>query len=375
MAYPVSRKLTRMSGSYGPRQPIRLPDGSLTPAWHGGVDFTPLRSGSRLPVYAVGAGTVVIADRTTSPSDFSGMDIGIRLADRSIWWYGHLSRVDVNVGQRVRDGQQIGLMGATGRVTGVHLHLERHWPALNVETDPWPYIEHELWVLYVIAIAPTILISTYVDVLDPMHAVGMSFGFAVAFSSVVLLAKRTTPARPLVRRISHTSFWLVISGFSLFVYGYLALTAGLSLRFLSIFEVYDVREDYAEVLAGAGLLGYLVSPQANVVNPIIMAAGIYSRRWWLVGLGVIGQLVLYSGTGLKSILFSMLAVVILAFIFRANLRPRGILLLGGASGLIAVTAWVNIVQGSVVWSSLFARRFLITPARLSSHYVEFYSAN
>ena len=26
---------------------------------------------------------------------------------------------------------------------GVHLHLERHWPALNVETDPWPYIKDE----------------------------------------------------------------------------------------------------------------------------------------------------------------------------------------------------------------------------------------
>jgi murein DD-endopeptidase MepM/ murein hydrolase activator NlpD len=36
--------------------------------------------------------------------------------------YAHLSKIEVNVGQQIEKGQQIGLTGASGRVSGPHLH-------------------------------------------------------------------------------------------------------------------------------------------------------------------------------------------------------------------------------------------------------------
>ncbi len=46
----------------------------------------------------------------------------------------HLSRLDVSVGQRVEKGQAIGLVGATGRATGPHMHWGMNW--FGVRVDP-----------------------------------------------------------------------------------------------------------------------------------------------------------------------------------------------------------------------------------------------
>ena len=232
-----------------------------------------------------------------------------------------------------------------------------------------------LWILYVVTVAPTILMSSYIGILDPGPAMITSAGIGAAFIVVCLGVRRQKPTRPLFNRLSLTSFWLVIGAFTLFVYVYLALTAGLSLRFIAILDVYDVREDYSETLGGAALLGYLVSTQANVINPLIFARGIYSRKVFPIAVAVLGQLVLYSGTGFKTIVFSIPSLLLVAWLFRANLRPRGVLFLGGAAGVILVAATLDELTDGIIWSSLFARRFLITPAMLSAYYVDFYGTN
>lgn len=51
----------------------------------------------------------------------------------------HLSRIDVVVGQRVERGERLGLVGATGRATGPHMHWGMNW--FDVRVDPQPLLD------------------------------------------------------------------------------------------------------------------------------------------------------------------------------------------------------------------------------------------
>ncbi len=82
---------------------------------HGGADFA---SPTGTPVLTPGGGTVVLAAPLYFTGDTVVVDHGVGL----ISLFAHLSRIDVNVGQQVERGTPVGLVGATGRVTGPHLH-------------------------------------------------------------------------------------------------------------------------------------------------------------------------------------------------------------------------------------------------------------
>ncbi|MFF8731140.1 M23 family metallopeptidase [Streptomyces sp. NPDC015171] len=101
---------------------------------HTGIDF---HAASGTSVHAVGAGTVV----STGWGGAYGNQIVIRMADGMYTQYGHLSSIGVTVGQKILPGQQIGLSGATGNVTGPHLHFEaRTTPDYGSDIDPVAYL-------------------------------------------------------------------------------------------------------------------------------------------------------------------------------------------------------------------------------------------
>lgn len=101
---------------------------------HTGVDF---HAASGTAVLAVGSGTVVEAGWGGA----YGNNIVIKMNDGTYTQYGHLSSIAVSVGQTVTPGQQIGLSGATGNVTGAHLHFEARTTAeYGSDIDPVAYL-------------------------------------------------------------------------------------------------------------------------------------------------------------------------------------------------------------------------------------------
>ena len=87
---------------------------------HKGMDF---RAAMGTPVRAGNSGTVVLARPLYYEGGCVVIDHGLGLFTISM----HLSRIDAHEGQHVSQGDRIGLSGATGRVTGPHLHWAVRW--------------------------------------------------------------------------------------------------------------------------------------------------------------------------------------------------------------------------------------------------------
>ena len=87
------------------------------PAWHAGVDFAG-KLGS--DVIAVASGVVVYSGRKDGYGNLVEIDHGNGVTTR----YGHHDELKVQVGDFVKQGDVIGLMGNSGRSTGPHVHLE-----------------------------------------------------------------------------------------------------------------------------------------------------------------------------------------------------------------------------------------------------------
>lgn len=111
LASPLA--FSRVTSSYGPR---------IHPVFgvqkdHKGTDYG---APAGTPVRTVADGVVSFAGRQGGYGNY----VVIRHPDNAATAYAHLQRIEVRVGQRVRQGQNIGAVGSTGTATGPNLHFE-----------------------------------------------------------------------------------------------------------------------------------------------------------------------------------------------------------------------------------------------------------
>ncbi|GAC1310598.1 MAG: M23 family metallopeptidase [Acidimicrobiales bacterium] len=98
---------------------------------HPGIDFG---ATTGTPIHAAGEGTVVYAGPEAGYGNYTCIDHGHHVAT----CYAHQSAVLVQVGDLVKSGQVIGLVGSTGYSTGPHLHFEVR--ISGAVTDPMPWL-------------------------------------------------------------------------------------------------------------------------------------------------------------------------------------------------------------------------------------------
>jgi murein DD-endopeptidase MepM/ murein hydrolase activator NlpD len=114
----------RVSGLFGAQRVYR----GVPAAYHSGVDVA---AGAGAPVVAPADGVVVLA----GPPMFS-LEGNLVIIDHGMGLnsaFLHLASADVSAGRRVRQGERIGTVGATGRATGPHLHWSLMWNGARLD--------------------------------------------------------------------------------------------------------------------------------------------------------------------------------------------------------------------------------------------------
>lgn len=114
----------RVSGIFGSQRIYAGEPGSF----HSGVDVA---GAVGTPVVAPADGVVILA----APTPFS-LEGNLLMIDHGMGLnsaFLHLSAIDVKLGDSVRQGQQIGRIGATGRATGPHLHWSMKWNDARID--------------------------------------------------------------------------------------------------------------------------------------------------------------------------------------------------------------------------------------------------
>jgi murein DD-endopeptidase MepM/ murein hydrolase activator NlpD len=126
----LNKDLKRMASGYG----WRIDPVYRTRRFHEGMDFA---APTGTDIYATGNGTIISAGWKQGYGNTVEIDHGYGY--RTV--YGHMHKIKVTRGQKVKRGEVIGLVGNTGKSTGPHLHYEVHFKGKIMNPNHYYFLD------------------------------------------------------------------------------------------------------------------------------------------------------------------------------------------------------------------------------------------
>jgi hypothetical protein len=229
------------------------------------------------------------------------------------------------------------------------------------------------WVLFIVAVVPAIVIPQIAPALSRADALELAVWVAISYLPVATLGTHRTlrgfvPRRPL----RASTFWPLLLAAYAGLSGYVLATAGLNVALPSLNDVYGVRAELAALEETDAMLGYVVPLLAGVVNPVLLARGLWARKWGWILAGVLGQVFVYSVSGNKTAVLSPIAIAGVYLLLRSCRPPPAAACLLAAPVVSVVIVLIDHLSRSVPGdlTSLIVRRFLVTPGLLTAGYVQ-----
>src|SRR4051794_12860863 len=225
-----------------------------------------------------------------------------------------------------------------------------------------------LWALYVVGYVPAATVPIFVE---GELSVVLPFQLALVGSlAIVAWIVRARPPPIGARYLSVTAFTRLLVALAMLCALYIVATFGVhALPTLS--SVYDTRAQFAAAQAGSAAGGYIVPWAANVIDPLLMALGVARRRIDLIALGLLGQLLVYSNTGYKAVLFSVAVVPAVYLVISRGSRWFGPLAVLGTTAVVGATVVLSAGGAALA----LATRLFATSGHVSWSYYDYFSTH
>ncbi|MBM6769041.1 MULTISPECIES: hypothetical protein [Bacillus cereus group] len=148
---------------------------------------------------------------------------------------------------------------------------------------------------------------------------------------------------------------------------------GFHIRLVGFDEVYDLRYSYRE--NKDVISTYAITWFTKCIGPTLISLGLLKKKPFFVLLGFFSQLMIYSISGHKSVLFSTALLFLLYLCLSRNGKNFSIRFLGVFTVGLCFFLILDIARSTDILTSLFLRRFIVTPGLLLGMYYEFFSFN
>lgn len=138
MQVPINSENIKITSYYGNRQYYY--QGKLIKDFHNGIDLVPSPcNNNEILAFADG---IVTSVQKTGVQYGTGCYVRLKHNNGLYTLYYHLKSgsVSVNVGDKVRKGQKLGIIGTTGQSTGIHLHFQIDKGSSNTSINPYDYL-------------------------------------------------------------------------------------------------------------------------------------------------------------------------------------------------------------------------------------------
>lgn len=230
-------------------------------------------------------------------------------------------------------------------------------------------IDFMLWTLFVLMIAPMMLVPQFTALCSTGQALSIGIITAVTFAMIIGLVRAIpadiAPSLP----VQPTIFWWVILAATLVSYGYIFSVTSVSFASLDLTTVYSVRDSYRDIIISSGpMLGYIVRLQGNVLNPFLITRGFTGGNKWLAIIGIFGQFIIFSVTGYKLIILSSVAIALSTLFMRHHKNRTGNLMLGGMISIAIVAVAIDIWRRSTSMTAIFVDRLVLVSGNLPAAY-------